>query len=344
MCATSSGDPEYGDRIKLPVKPVVSVCIATHQHASFIKEAIDSVLMQKVDFPYEICIGEDGSTDGTREICLEYARKHPDKIRLFLRDRSNPARNGFTVYMFNSAATFDACRGKYIALLDGDDYWLRPDKLQMQVNQLEGDPGLAASCHYAACILEGKPWFISVTPTNPVESFSIEDILKRDIGNLHTSTWLLRRGEPLPWKGFGSCHFWEIPIIVWTMLQGRGFAMPCVSSMYRAHPGGVFSLKSNATRLQWNVDVWNCLGSIVPPSLNAAYAIGVSRTYSMLTREYSKGAKFGLAVKCFGKNLSQITRNQLSETERGRLQWHAFESLMLPHLEGIRNRWNARKG
>jgi hypothetical protein len=342
--AALSGDLEYSDPSKLPAEPLVSVVMITYQHAPFIKEAIDSVLMQEVDFRYEICIGEDGSTDGTREICIEYARKHPDKIRLFLRNRSNPARNAFTApYMFNVASTFDACRGKYIALLEGDDYWLSPHKLQTQVNQLEADSGLAASCHYAACLYQEQPWIISVTPTYPVESFTIEAILRRDVGNLHTTTWLLRRGKRVPWEKFRSSHFWEYPVIVCAMLQGTARAMPCIWSMYRIHAGGAFTASSSETRLQWNVVLWGCLESIVPPNLHSAWAIGASQTRALLTRVFSKAGKYGLAWKCLRINLSEIARNQPPAPERAQLRWRALESLLLPRLQGIRNRWGARK-
>ncbi|MGD0812277.1 MAG: glycosyltransferase family 2 protein [Verrucomicrobiota bacterium] len=344
LSAASGGDVEYSDHSKLPAEPLVSVFMITYQHASFIKEAIDSVLMQNVDFPYEICIGEDGSTDGTREICIEYARKHPDKIRLFLRNRSNPARNNFAApYMFNTASTFDACRGKYIALLEGDDYWLNPHKLQTQVNQLEADSGLAASCHYAACLQEEKPWIISVTPTQPVESFTIDAILRRDVGNIHTSTWLLRRGKPMPWEKFRSSRFGDYPIIVCAMLQGTARTMPRIWSMYRIHAGGVFSPNSGEARLQWNVELWKCLESILPPSLQSACAIGVSRTLAMLTGAFSKTGKYGPALRCFRTNLSEIARNRSSAPDRGQLRWRALESLLLPHAQGMRNRWNARK-
>jgi hypothetical protein len=342
--AASSGDLEYSDHSKLAAEPLVSVFMITYQHASFIKEAIDSVLMQKADFPYEICIGEDGSTDGTREICLEYARKHPDKIRLFLRNRSNPARSAFTApYLFNTASTFDACRGKYIALLEGDDYWIHPHKLQAQVNELEADSGLAASCHYAACLRDDKPWIINGTPTCPVESFAIESILRRDVGNLHTSTWLLRRGKAVPWEKCISSHFWEYPVIVCAMLQGTAQAMPRVWSVYRIHAGGAFTSSSSETRLQWNVELWKCLESIVPPNLQSACAVGTSRTLAMLTRAFSKADKYGLALECFRKNLSEIARNQSSKVERGQLRWRALESLFLPRLQGVRDRWSARK-
>ena len=72
-------DREISDWSKLPSDPLLSVAMIAYNHKDYIREAIDSVLMQKVSFPYEICIGEDGSTDGTREICLEYATKYPER-------------------------------------------------------------------------------------------------------------------------------------------------------------------------------------------------------------------------------------------------------------------------
>ena len=70
------------------VSPIVSVCVSTYQHVDFIRECLDGILMQVTDFPFEIVVGEDESTDGTRDICIDYARRFPDKIRLFLRERS----------------------------------------------------------------------------------------------------------------------------------------------------------------------------------------------------------------------------------------------------------------
>ena len=70
-------------------KPMVSCRVSTYMHAPYIKQCLDGVLMQKTEFPFEIVIGEDESNDGTREICIEYAQKYPDKIRLFLHSREN---------------------------------------------------------------------------------------------------------------------------------------------------------------------------------------------------------------------------------------------------------------
>lgn len=121
------------------VQPLVSVSVPTYQHSRYISECLDGILMQQTSFPIEIIIGEDGSTDGTREICEEYAIKHQDKIRLFNRDRELSQyvdREGH-VTRFNGIWNRMSARGKYIAMCEGDDYWTDPLKLQKQVDFLE---------------------------------------------------------------------------------------------------------------------------------------------------------------------------------------------------------------
>lgn len=118
--------------------PLVSVCISTYQHVNYIKKCLDGVLMQKTSFKFEILLGEDNSNDGTREICLEYAKKYPEKIRLFLHDRENNINiNGNTTGRFNLLYNIFSSKGKYIALCEGDDYWTDPLKLEKQINFLE---------------------------------------------------------------------------------------------------------------------------------------------------------------------------------------------------------------
>ena len=335
----STDDLDCGDFTRLPAAPLVSIHMITYQHAAFIKEALDSVLMQKVQFPYEICLGEDGSTDGTREICLEYARKYPDKIRLFLRNRANPARSYFKApYMFNAASTFNACRGKYIAFLEGDDYWTHPHKLQLQVDQLEFDPTQAASCHFAVSMDDGTPWVAGITPTYPIESFELGGILRREVGNIHTSTWLLRRGKPMEWESFRTCLFGEYPIIIWTLLQGSARVLPRILSLYRIHEGGAFSPLSYEIRLRENVELWRSLESIIPPDIRSSVVIGLSRTLTLYTAVLRKAGKFRLALAAFKSNLSTIARVRTSSAQRRQLQLLAFESLVAPRLPGLRAR------
>lgn len=112
---------------------VVSVFMITYNHEKYIAEALDSILMQEVDFRYEIVVGEDCSTDNTRQILSEYQDKFPDKFKLLLHDEN--------IGMIpNVIATMKACTGKYIAMLEGDDYWTCPLKLQKQVCFLKEHP------------------------------------------------------------------------------------------------------------------------------------------------------------------------------------------------------------
>lgn len=133
------------------IQPIVSVTVATYQHVNYIKQCLDGILMQKTDFPYEIILGEDGSVDGTQEICKEYAEKYPDKIRLFIRDRKLSqyiGKNG-KVTRFNGIWNRMSARGKYIAWCEGDDYWIEPLKLQRQVDFLESHQDYSMCFHNA---------------------------------------------------------------------------------------------------------------------------------------------------------------------------------------------------
>lgn len=123
--------------------PLVSVCVPTYQHVGYITQALEGILMQKTTFPFEIIIGEDGSTDGTIDICKKYADENQDKIRLYLRDRNESLiydDNKNIIGYCNWIWTLQETRGKYIAICEGDDYWTDPYKLQKQVDFLEANP------------------------------------------------------------------------------------------------------------------------------------------------------------------------------------------------------------
>jgi glycosyltransferase involved in cell wall biosynthesis len=137
--STSSVNPdettcyEISDPAVMNKSPLVSVHMITFNHEPYIARAIEGVLMQETDFPIDLVIGEDCSTDGTREIVLEYQKKHPETIRVITSARNvGPSAN--------ELRTDRACRGKYLAYCEGDDYWHHPLKLQKQVDYLESHP------------------------------------------------------------------------------------------------------------------------------------------------------------------------------------------------------------
>jgi glycosyltransferase involved in cell wall biosynthesis len=118
-------------------KPLLSVRLITYNHEKFIAECIEGILNQITDFEFEIVIGEDASEDATASICQSYQQKHPNKIRLFHRSTTDKYRiDGQLSGRKNFIDTLKACRGDFIALCDGDDYWVNPYKLQKQVDTL----------------------------------------------------------------------------------------------------------------------------------------------------------------------------------------------------------------
>jgi glycosyltransferase involved in cell wall biosynthesis len=128
--------------------PLVSVKMITYNHAPYIAQAIEGVLMQKTNFPFELVIGEDCSSDGTREIVFDYAKRYPDIIRVITSEKNVGASE-------NSSRTNKACQGKYLAWCEGDDYWHREDKLELQVNLLEADSSYGMA-HSEIDLLEEK--------------------------------------------------------------------------------------------------------------------------------------------------------------------------------------------
>ena len=118
--------------------PLVSVCMTTYNHERYIAQAIESVLRQQTDFAVEVVVGEDCSTDNTLAICREYEAKYPDRVRVIASEIN-------IVMHANYRRTIEACRGEYVAMCDGDDWFSDPNKLQLQVDKLRAEG--AAMCY-----------------------------------------------------------------------------------------------------------------------------------------------------------------------------------------------------
>ena len=151
--------------------PTVSVCMPTYNHQEFIAHAIEGVLLQRTAFPIELRIGDDCSTDKTVEICREYRDRYPDIIKL----RLNAKNQG---QMMNWVASLRSCKGKYIAMCEGDDFWIDPFKLQKQVAILETHPEYSLAFHNAFMIFVDERDRVGAYRIPPQEDFNTKDLLE----------------------------------------------------------------------------------------------------------------------------------------------------------------------
>lgn len=128
---------------------MISVIVCTYNQEKYIAQTIESILMQKCDEPFEILIGDDCSTDGTGKIADDYQSRFPEIVRV-IRPEKNMGASHNMIRLVNNA------QGEYIAICDGDDYWLRDNVLQMQIDAFRANPELGMVCAKAKCYIQSK--------------------------------------------------------------------------------------------------------------------------------------------------------------------------------------------
>ncbi len=216
------------------IEPFVSIAMLTYNHEKYIAQAIESVLMQKTNFIYKLIIAEDCSSDNTKNIVKDYQKIFPDKIKLILQNRNIGAQvNNFTL--------LNNLEGKYIAALEGDDYWIDPLKLQKQVDFLEAHPEYSFSFHDCEFlnqntgqktlrvgnrIIDENPDLKSVILENNAPTASI---VFKNINWNKLPDWLYKIV-----KG-------DYGLVVLIAEQGKGKYFKEPMSVYRVHEGGVWS-------------------------------------------------------------------------------------------------------
>jgi glycosyltransferase involved in cell wall biosynthesis len=223
----------------------LSVVTVTYNHERFIAQAIESILAQNVNFDYEIVIGEDCSTDGTRAVVEEFHRRYPDRIRLLLRERNVGSQRNFI-------ETVEACRGEYVAFLDGDDYWTATDKLQKQVDFLDTHPDRAICCGRARAVYDSRPedfdgWW-DVVPVYPTGTYTFESVLKTCFVYL-TASVLRREFIPSFPQWLYEMKLADWPLCIMVARHGKFELTDDVVAAYRIHTGGIWSALPHLTRL-----------------------------------------------------------------------------------------------
>ncbi|GAB3941895.1 glycosyltransferase [Spirosoma harenae] len=214
--------------------PKVSVLIITYNQKKFIRQAIDSVLAQKTTFPIEILVGDDFSTDGTREIIQEYERQYPGLVIGVLHPR-NMGKNGG----INFLETLKLAKGEYYALIDGDDYLTDPLKLQKQADLLDAHPDYSMTFHNAEIIYEdGSPSYI-LNGDDMKPFYTVDDLIGEDeIWFMATSSTMYRNNIKEYPAWFRESTSGDIPRLILKAKLGKIGYIPDVMSVYRKNRAG----------------------------------------------------------------------------------------------------------
>ncbi|HMS35128.1 MAG TPA: glycosyltransferase [Ignavibacteria bacterium] len=207
----------------------VSVWMTAYNHEKYLAQCLNSVLMQKTDFDFEIILGEDCSKDRTREIAIDFQKKYPDKIKLFL-----PEKNIGMMQM--DVATHGLCKGEYIALLNGDDYWTDENKLQIQADFLDANPDSVMCYHKALVENEDTGYtfetvYLENSDTLPVKSLFL------GYNPVMTPTVMVRNIIELP-QWYAEMPYGDMLLYLLLSQKGKIKYIDKLMSIYRIHPGG----------------------------------------------------------------------------------------------------------
>ena len=262
-----------------PSHPKVSIVMVTYNHANWIAQAIESVLSQEADFEYELLIGEDRSTDNTREICRQYAQRRPDRIVLTLREHN--------VGVFaNWSGLFQAARGDFIAFCEGDDYWTSPHKLAKQVRAMEQNPGWAGCFHKTRVIhADGSEPDRFLPAQSPGSEVSLRQIVADNC--IATCSIMYRRGvAPKIPDWFATLAMGDWPLHILHAMHGPLGYLDEEMGVYRLHRGGIWTSMDQAQRLDHTLRMWFTIESHSDKSLQPLIAQGRREHLSRLLETY----------------------------------------------------------
>ncbi len=212
-------------------KPLVSVITATYNHERYIRDCLEGFLMQKTNFPVEVIIHDDASTDHTADIIREYYEKRPDLFHVII-ERENQ----YSQHKIISIPLYKQAQGKYMAFCEGDDYWTDPLKLQKQFDFMESNP------EYPMCGTKFQAFNQKKERTVKIRNkkkgtITLDQIIR---GNPYaTCTTFLKKEIVLEWVDLTSTidrtrwMMGDFPLFIYLTTKGKGYILPCVTSRYR---------------------------------------------------------------------------------------------------------------
>lgn len=251
---------EYPNKIPLDTAQL-AIKVVTYNHGKYIGQCLDSILMQQTNFDFYILLGEDQSNDGTREICIAYAIKYPNKIRLLLNSRENNIKiNGKPTGTFNSVYANYSIKTKYIAFLEGDDYWTDEFSLQKRFDFLEANDDFVMCFHNAHIFLENEQKLerAFVSPFKQSTVIESENMIKV---RMDTLTRMYRHGLiDLFDEEMLSVVYGDLILKGKLSVYGKSKYLHHIKpAVYRVHDGGICSSSSASTKIKDTLTAWEYL-------------------------------------------------------------------------------------
>lgn len=221
------------------MKPVVSICCATYNHSSYIRQCLDGFVTQKTSFSFEVIVHDDASTDGTQDIIREFAARYPDIIKPIYQTENQYSKG----VRINLTYIFPRIKGKYVAICEGDDYWTDPYKLQKQVDFLESHPDyVMCSSRWDEYFENEKRFSPDIPGYVPAEglSYSLDDLI-RGLWCFQPLTVVYRRSalDMTRYSQYRPAK--DITLFYLLLTKGKGFCFNDSMAVYRYHSGGVWN-------------------------------------------------------------------------------------------------------
>lgn len=252
---------------------MVSIRCLAYNHEKFIRETLEGFVMQKTNFRFEAIVHDDASTDGTAEIIREYAEKYPDIIKPIYETENQYSKKDGSLFRI----THEACKGKYIAFCEGDDYWTDPYKLQKQVDFLETHPDFVMCSHVFKTYKEDSKIFELGLDVKEDVVYDFDSYVSRNYWYTQPLTCIYKSSafhlnEYLKYK-----YSKDVTLFYHLLKKGKGLCMKDCMAVYRVHKGGIWAGLSMEERLLADL---NTLKGIYDVDLNIDAAMAL-RSYFM---------------------------------------------------------------
>ena len=314
--------------------PVISVRLMTFNHENFFSQAIEGCIIQDCSYSFEVVIGDDFSTDRTLNIALEYESKYPDIIRVLSRQKGDDYDENRKRFgrLYNFMDILSNCQGKYIALLDGDDYWTDPLKLQKQVDFLEANPDYVLTGHDVKLVDADN--HIIKDSYLPCEYKADADEQSLKLGFLIPALSMVFRN--LPVLKAAPPEFLTVVNgdTVYTSLLGQygkyKFFDDITDAFYRKHQGGVWSSMDDFKRKCNHIQTYNILQKYYTST-------GDSITAKLIEERLLNDINVLLSISFSNNNKSQFIRAVKLYLARNLLNIKKYNYLIKVVLKFIKN-------